>query len=286
MADRLVCIIQARLNSSRLPGKVLKPLGGQPVLAHVINRCRAIGGVQSVVVAAVDAADEQPVADLAQTLGVPVVRGPEHDVLSRYHMAAEAQSADHVMRVTADCPVLDPALVTELVAHYHDRRPDHACLAHWPHGMNAEIFSRALLDTMHATATAPGDREHVTLWVTRQGDRRRLVLCPATEARLDHRYRLTLDYEDDYRVLTRLASLMGPSFTTATCAEFMAMLDADPALTAINQAAGDDWRARDRVIRRAPEGDPASPPPASVEVVRTSSGLPRATPESPLSAVR
>ncbi|MBK5910072.1 hypothetical protein CCR85_01005 [Rhodothalassium salexigens] len=286
MADRLVCIIQARLNSSRLPGKVLKPLGGQPVLAHVINRCRAIGGVQSVVVAAVDAEDERPVAELAQSLGVPVVRGSEHDVLTRYHMAAEAQEADHVMRVTADCPVLDPALVTELVAHYHHRRPDHACLAHWPHGINAEIFPRALLDTMHATATAPGDREHVTLWVTRQADRRRLALCPATEARLDHAYRLTLDYEEDYRVLSRLASLMGPSFTTATCAEFMAMLDADPALKAINQAAGEDWRARDRVIRQAPDGAAPAARAQAVEVVRTATGLPRSTPAGPLSAAR
>ena len=115
MTERLVCLIQARMNSSRLPGKVLKPLGGQPVLGHVINRCRGIGGVDAVVIAGVEGPAEDPVADLGAELGVAVERGPEQDVLARFHRAAEAHRADHVMRVTADCPVLDPALCTQLV---------------------------------------------------------------------------------------------------------------------------------------------------------------------------
>lgn len=251
MTGKLVCIVQARLNSSRLPGKVLKPLGDQSVLSHVIHRCRAIGGVDTVVVAAVDDPAEAPVAELAEALGAPVVKGPETDVLARYHQAADAHGADHIMRVTADCPILDPAICTDLVTIYHAHRPDHACLVGWPHGINCELFPRRVLDEMHRTATRPEEREHVTLWIARNRDRRRVRVRPRSTDNFTRRYRLTLDYAEDYAVLSRLAELMGPAFNTANCRDLVAMMNAYPDLAQLNAAVGRDWQKRTAAIYAA-----------------------------------
>src|SRR6185437_5076101 len=101
-------IVQARVGSTRLPGKVLERLGDAPVLEHVLRRCQAIAGVDAVVCATVAGKDGDAVASLAENLDVAVYRGSEHDVLARYHGAAHAVGADVILRVTSDCPLIDP----------------------------------------------------------------------------------------------------------------------------------------------------------------------------------
>jgi len=138
--SKTACIIQARLGSTRLPGKVLETLGDAPVLEHVLRRCQAIEGVDEVVCATVEGADGDAVATLADNLDIAVYRGSESDVLARYHGAAHAVGADVVMRVTSDCPLIDPEVCAAVLKLREEADADYAANnmpPSWPHGLRA-----------------------------------------------------------------------------------------------------------------------------------------------------
>ncbi|MGF1605042.1 MAG: cytidylyltransferase domain-containing protein [Rhodothalassiaceae bacterium] len=237
----VVCIVQARRRSSRLPDKILKPLNGQPVLQHVLARCSRIPGIDQVVCAGVDDPYEAPVRDLAEALGVGVFAGSEADVLARYRHAADAAGASHVMRVTADCPLLDPVVAGDLIAAFFDSDADFAISRGFPHGLDCEIFTQDLLRRAHDAAEDALDREHVTLWMKRQTDMRRAELKPDPPP--THAERWVLDYPEDYRFLQALFDVLGPSGAQAGWRHIQAVLDDRPDLRAINAARAQDWRA-------------------------------------------
>ena len=175
---RVVCISQARMTSTRLPGKVLMAAASQPLLAHHLGRlarCRTLDGL--VLATTVNGTDD-PVAELAAAMGVTVFRGGEHDVLARFAGAAAMAEADVVVRVTADCPLIDPALVDRLVAEFLGAAPalDYLSLdvTRFPRGLDAEIFTRAALDEAAANAADPAEREHVTAHLYRRPERFRI----------------------------------------------------------------------------------------------------------------
>lgn len=162
------CIVQARMTSHRLPGKMMLSLGGEPVIRHVLRRCRKIEGIDRVVCAVPDSRSA-PLVREAMALGIKVVKGSEHDVLSRFHMAAECVGADVIMRVTGDCPLIDPevcsrvlSLVTDGVDYASNVMP-----RGFPRGMDCEAFTMEALKRAHAEADDPYDREHVTPWMQR-----------------------------------------------------------------------------------------------------------------------
>lgn len=202
---RIVAIIQARMGSTRLPGKILMPLAGKPVLQRVIERVRAAGVFDEVAVATTVGAIDDPVAELCRALGTTVVRGDEADVLSRYGLAAAETRADAVMRITADCPLIDPDVLAAMVARSGEGDADLVTNARertFPRGLDAELFTRAALDTMLAEARAPEEREHVTPFLYRHPGRFRIV---------DHLHqqdyssgRWTLDTPEDYELLRRI----------------------------------------------------------------------------------
>ena len=162
---RINAVIQARAGSTRLPGKVLADLGGRPVLEWVVRAARAATQVDEVIVATSTLAGDDAVADLATPWGVPVVRGSEDDVLSRFVAALDAHPADAVVRLTADCPLLDPTLI-DAVAGAWAAAPTHdyvstvlvRCL---PRGLDVELVSAQALRAVDRIATGH-DRVHVT----------------------------------------------------------------------------------------------------------------------------
>lgn len=204
-----VCIIQARIGSTRLPGKVLLPLPtGRSVLGEVVHRCEQIPGINEIVVAI-------PVGDdplLVEVEGHRVTFGPEDDVLARYSIAAEVTDADRVMRITADCPMLNPKVCGEVLDLYMTY-PEALYASNvvertYPKGWDCEVFSRNILDMAYAEATEAYDREHVTPWIIRTNAESLVTLRAAEDHSGDS---CTLDTIDDYRTIWRRLYHLAPS---------------------------------------------------------------------------
>lgn len=161
-----VCIVQARLTSNRLPGKVMYPLHGEPVIRHVLRRCKAIKGIDRVVLAAPDDVRSTVLAVEARSLGIETFYGSEHDVLERYFFTALNNRATVVMRITADCPFIDPKTCADVLNILGDN--DYASNVYprsVPKGHDCEVFTFDALTKAHRQATDAYDREHVTPWM-------------------------------------------------------------------------------------------------------------------------
>jgi spore coat polysaccharide biosynthesis protein SpsF len=212
---RVLAVVQARTSSTRLPGKVLATLGDRPVLTHVLDRLGRARQLDGVVVATSDDASDDPVAHLAAEEGVAVVRGPLDDVLARYRLALDEHPCDAIARITADCPLIDPAVVNLVVAAWRAGEAAYAANVieprTFPKGMDVEVISAAALSEADAEATEPYDREHVTPFVRDRPDR-------FPSARVAHQpshadIRLTLDTSEDLERLRDLVARLGPDVT-------------------------------------------------------------------------
>jgi spore coat polysaccharide biosynthesis protein SpsF (cytidylyltransferase family) len=197
-----VAIIQARLGSSRLPGKVLMDLDGGTVLARVVRRLERSRQISKVVVAATcEAADAAIVAE-CERLHVSCFRGSEQDVLDRYYRAAHANAADTVVRVTSDCPLIDPELVDETLEVFRDQHADYASNVSprtYPRGLDTEVFRVAALDRAWSEGREPYQREHVTPYLYEHPQIFRLA---SKSGDLDYsHYRWTLDTREDLELL-------------------------------------------------------------------------------------
>ncbi|MGD2131240.1 MAG: glycosyltransferase family protein [Maricaulaceae bacterium] len=228
-----VAIVQARMGSSRLPGKILADLAGRPVMAHVLARARAIAGIDRVCCALPVTVENDEAADTAAACGADVFRGSEHDVLSRYLGAAEVTGATVVMRITCDCPLLDPEVSAGVLALFLKGGLDYAsCIGPrtWPQGLDTEVFSIAALQEAAAKATEPADREHVTPYMRREAHfKRASTRCDSGDYGA---WRWTLDYPEDLAfaraVLARASSDL-PGFN-----EIHAIVEAEPEIARLN----------------------------------------------------
>lgn len=203
-SDAVVCIVQARMGSSRLPGKVLMELAGHPMLGLLLDRLdrRPAGVVGEVVVATSELVGDDPVADYCLERGTPVVRGPEQDVLGRYLAALDAHPADHVVRITADCPLTDPALVRDVVELHLRRGADYSCNVlprTFPRGLDVEVVRSAALREAAAESSDSDEREHVTPFVYRRPERFALANLRSGDDLGDLRW--TVDTRDDLDLL-------------------------------------------------------------------------------------
>jgi spore coat polysaccharide biosynthesis protein SpsF (cytidylyltransferase family) len=235
--SKTACIIQARLGSTRLPGKVLEPLGDASVLEHVLRRCQAIDGVDTVVCATVEGADGDAVAALAESIDVPVYRGSEKDVLARYHGAAHMVGADVVMRVTSDCPLIDPEVCAAVLKLRVDAGADYAANnmpPSWPHGLDCEAFTIDALDEAAVTAVEPEDHEHVTPWIRRHHAFHRVNLAGPGGALTTQRW--TLDYPEDLAFLRAVYQRLPGGNAGRSWRAALAVVDREPELALINAA--------------------------------------------------
>jgi spore coat polysaccharide biosynthesis protein SpsF len=231
------CIVQARIASTRLPGKVLKDLAGEPVLGHVLRRCEAIPGVDVVVCATVDNPDGAAIESLAKRYDTPVHRGSETDVLDRYLGAARLVEADTVVRVTSDCPLIDPSLCGEVVERRRAENAEYAANNFtwgYPHGLDCEIFTRQALEAAAAEATEPYDREHVSPWIRRHPTYRK-VEVPGPGGP-EAKWRWTLDFPEDLDFMRALYRYLPEPPEMPSWREIAAVVAAHPDLSAINRA--------------------------------------------------
>jgi spore coat polysaccharide biosynthesis protein SpsF len=230
-------ITQARTGSTRLPGKVLLTAAGRTMLDHHLDRLVAAG--LDVYVATTDRGADDPVADLAHGRGVPVFRGSEADVLSRFAGCARSYDLDVVVRVTSDCPLIDGALVADGAARFLRLRTEHGDDVYlsntlertYPRGFDFEVFTAAALARADREATAPGDREHVTPWL--YAGPHRLPHVAQVRRPVDRsRYRVTLDTAEDLELIHRLLDEHGAAALDGD--GVIAVLDAHPELVALN----------------------------------------------------
>lgn len=223
------------MTSTRLPGKVLLPLAGKPILTRVVERARAIAGIDGVVVAIPEGAAHEPVASLCGTLGTPVVRGPEQDVLKRTLMAAEAHRADTIVRLTSDCPFLDPRASAAVVAAFHASGAAYASNAMesgYPLGFDTQVTDLKALREADAESTDPYEREHVTSFLWRRPER-----YPALY--LDHRpnlrhWRLVVDTSNDYEMAQHIYDALAPGNPLFGLDALRGLFAARPELLAMN----------------------------------------------------
>jgi spore coat polysaccharide biosynthesis protein SpsF len=215
---RVVAVVQARMGSTRLPGKVMKPLRGCPVLEHVVRRVSQAKRIDGVVVATTLLPEDHRVEELAGALGADVVRGSVDDVLSRYCLAARASAADHVVRITADCPCSDPAVIDRVVAEHLSSGADYTSNVHprsFPHGLDLEAVRVEALETAAREARTSAEREHVMPFIWSRPDRFRLHNVAARREEREPGLRITLDTADDYVMLQALFDLLGNGFSAA-----------------------------------------------------------------------
>jgi len=231
----VTAVIQARLSSTRLPGKVLRPLGGRSVLGWVVRAASVAPGVDRVVVAtSVDSSDD-PIAAESLQLGVPVVRGSLDDVLDRFGEAVRRDPCDAVVRLTADCPLIDPTLLAQVVALWRaDPTLDYVSntlVRTLPRGLDVALIRRAVLDEQVAHATGV-DRVHVTSGLYTDPERYR---CAGVVVRPDAAdLRVTLDTEEDAALLDGLVAELGDR--PPAWRDVVAVLRARPDLVARNAA--------------------------------------------------
>ena len=231
----VVAIIQARMGSTRLPGKVLADLGGKPVLQWVVDAAAAIPGTDRVIVATSTAAADDVIADWCAAHRVQVFRGHEDDVLDRFAGASRLVDADVVIRVTADCPFLDPIEAGKVVDQVTAGGFDYASNNDpptYPDGLDCEAFTRAALEGAAARARRPSEREHVTLYMRDPAGGFRIggVRCPLGDLSGE---RWTLDTPSDLAFLRAVAGGL-PAGRPPRLNEVLSVLDREPDLRRLN----------------------------------------------------
>lgn len=230
---RVNAVIQARLSSTRLPGKVLRPLGGRSVLSWVIRAALQTHNLDTVILATSDDAEDDPVAEEAARCGAEVVRGPLDDVLARYVKAVREHPCDAVVRLTADCPLHDPALIAQVVGMWlADPTLDHVSnvvVRRHPRGLDAELVRVAVLEEQNRIATG-GHREHVTSNIYTQPE---VYRCAGVVAGVDNSdLRVTLDTEEDAKLLDGVVAALGDG--VPSWYDLVALLRSRPDLVALN----------------------------------------------------
>ncbi|MEF2145599.1 MAG: glycosyltransferase family protein [Desulfovibrionaceae bacterium] len=202
-------IIQARMGSTRLPGKVLREVLGRPLLAYQIERVQRFACLRTLVVATSDLPGDDPVAELGRKLGVRVYRGSENDVLDRYYQAAREIGSETVMRLTGDCPLVDAASCDRVVAEFFRQGLEHVCTGKsYAEGLDCEVFSFALLEEVWKRAEKAFEREHVTSYVRNNpGVFRSAYVENEVD---DSRYRITVDEPEDFEVVRAVFEALYP----------------------------------------------------------------------------
>lgn len=202
---KVVAIIQARMGSTRLPGKVMMKIKGKTVLDHVIERVRQSNEIDDIVIATTIKNQDDAIVEELERLGAKYYRGSEDDVLSRYYYAAVENKADVVVRITSDCPLIDPKVMDEIISFY--KKNEYVYVANagpdstqrtFPRGLDTEVFSSKQLKIAHDEAKEKYQREHVTPFIYENNNK-----IFYYKNNVDYsKYRWTLDTPEDFELIT------------------------------------------------------------------------------------
>lgn len=246
---RILIIVQARTGSSRLPGKILLPLAGRPLLERMVDRIRMSTLASEIVVATTTDRSDDPVRNLCAEIGIECFSGDPHDLLDRHYQAAIRYEADAAVKIPSDCPLIDPTVIDRVLGYYiqHVDEFDFVSNLHppsYPDGQDVEVVPIDILRTAWQEATRPIEREHTTPFIWERPERFRIGNI-GWETGLDYSmtHRWTIDYPEDYQFLSAVYDALyhdgGEPFGVG---EVLAYLERHPETAAINaQYAGVNW---------------------------------------------
>lgn len=233
---KILSLLQARVSSTRLPGKVLRPLLGEPMIIRQIERLQRARMLGELMVVTSTEQSDDPLAALCQQRGVAVFRGSLHDVLDRFYQAAVSRQPDHIVRLTADCPLADPELIDSVIQYHLAGDFDYSSNVlepRYPDGLDVEVFRYRCLQEAWSEATLPSQREHVSPFINQQPTRYRLGSYRNAEDWSG--YRWTVDEPADFDMVEQVYKalwVVKPAFTTA---DILHLLAQQPAIAAINR---------------------------------------------------
>ena len=235
---KTVAIVQARMTSTRLPGKIMRPVLGKPLLELLVERIKRAKGVDQVVIATTTNADDDQVESLTQRLGIGCFRGSEHDVLDRVLRAANAFDADLIVEITGDCPLIDFQVIDKLLKVYHANDYDYVANVlkrTYPRGLDTQVFSTSVLEEVARLTDDPVDHEHVSLYIYEHPERFKLH---NVESGLPEEYwdlRLTVDTPDDFELIRRIYEELYPANPDFTIEDIVKLFQRQPELRSINE---------------------------------------------------
>lgn len=215
MARETLLITQARMTSTRLPGKILKQVGGRHLLGIHLERLKRARHVDKIIVATTENKEDDLTAELVASWGYEVFRGSESDVLGRFYTAASPYSPGWIVRVTADCPLIDPAIVDSVIQHTQASNADYGSntlVEHYPDGQDVEVFTFKALKIAYEKANKPSDREHVTPYIRNNSTEKGGTMFRSVNFPSSHDYshiRMTVDEPADFTLLCQLIEKLG-----------------------------------------------------------------------------
>lgn len=238
--EKTAALIQARMNSTRLPGKVLKPIQGISVIEIILHRLMRALTLDEILVVTSLMPEDDVLAEVVAASGVRCFRGDEDDVLDRYYQAAAKHGVDHIVRLTGDCPLIDPQTVDKVVESYHSSDADlvsNQLSESYPDGLDVCVFSFESLRTAWMQATLPSDREHVVTWIINQARQNpsstvQIQDLPCPENLFDERW--TLDEPDDYQFFLALAEVLPRPFVDVEWLDVLKVVRRYPEIRALN----------------------------------------------------
>lgn len=225
------------MTSTRLPGKVLAPCLGKPMLELMVERVRRVPSLDGIIIATTTNRTDDPVAELAEQLGVGCWRGSEEDVLTRVLEAAQAFDIDIIVELTGDCPLMDPEIVERVIQKYRCAGTDYVSnilSRGYPIGMDTEVFSTTVLADVARRTDDPVDHEHVSVYIYQHPEIYTLGNVAAPPQCERPKLRLTLDTPEDLQVIRSVFEALYPANPEFSLADVLAFLDQRPEISAIN----------------------------------------------------
>lgn len=227
----ILAILQARVSSSRLPGKVLKPLLGVPMLLRQVERLQKARKIDRLLVATSVEPSDDAIGSLCEQQGIACFKGSLNDVLDRFYQAARTYTPEHIVRLTADCPLTDPALIDEVLDFYLDGGYDYASNAvesTFPDGLDVEVFRFSCLELAWQSANLPSEREHVTPFIHQQPNRFKIGHYK-NSSDLSH-LRWTVDEPKDFELVSMIYEALYPANPNFSTQDILRLLDERPEL--------------------------------------------------------
>jgi spore coat polysaccharide biosynthesis protein SpsF (cytidylyltransferase family) len=225
----IIGVLQARFSSLRLPGKVLKPILGKPMLSLQIERLLRANSLDKLIVATSDCPDDDPIAQVSSDINIECFRGSLDDVLDRYYRAVAPLSPSSIVRLTGDCPLCDPALIDEIVAFHLSGDYDYSSNTispTYPDGLDVEVCRFSSLEIAHQEAIMPSQREHVTQFIHQQPKRFKLGNYQGSTDRSHLRW--TVDEPEDFDLVNEIYESIYPTNPAFTTSDVLDWFDSNP----------------------------------------------------------